>query len=115
MPLRPSCNNCQYWLGLFTPPGNRHPMPTTAIGSVSPCSAISRRALRSSILRNASVMIPRRSGDGAEAITLNPALPKVPFAGRARRLATSYGDVEPVELVLLVKLDARGAADLAAC
>ncbi len=36
-------------------------MPTTAIGSVSPFSAISSRAVRSSILRSASVMIARRA------------------------------------------------------
>ena len=55
----------RYSSALFTPPGNRHPIPTTAIGSVSAFSAISRRALRSSILRSASVMIARRSGDAA--------------------------------------------------
>ena len=47
---------------MFTPPGNRHAIPTTAIGSVPAFSAISRRADRSSILRSASVMIARRSG-----------------------------------------------------
>ena len=65
----------QYWAGVFTPPGNRHPIPTTAIGSISPFSAISSRALKSSILRNASVIIARRSA-GAPLIALNPAFPK---------------------------------------
>ena len=62
MPLRPSRNSSQYCSGLSTPPGNRQPIPTTAIGSVPAFSAISRRALRSSILRSASVMTALRSG-----------------------------------------------------
>ena len=76
MPLPPSCSSRQYWSGVSTPPGNRQPIPTTAIGSVSPCSAISSRAVRSSILRNASVMMARRS-DGAAVIALPPVRRKV--------------------------------------
>ena len=56
--------------------GKRHPIPTTATGSVSRFSATSRRALSSSILCSASVMIARRSGV-ALVIWLTQAFPKL--------------------------------------
>src|SRR6185369_1308467 len=59
MPLRPWVSSSQYCSGLFTPPGNRHPIPITAIGSVLACSAVCSRAVRSSILCSASAMMVR--------------------------------------------------------
>src|SRR3954471_11915371 len=98
-PLAPACNNSQYSAGLFTPPGSRQPIPTTAIGSVSPFSAISKRALKSSILRSASVIIPRRSAEAAfVALKLSPQKvvkqPIFPEVGTARQKTQSGHHVQ---------------------